>query len=180
MARRGEMTAKMLSFVEAFMGEAGFNATKAYYMSDYKCNTKSKATVDKTVSEILNHPTVDKEIKRRLKIREEKSEVKAEFLIQKLMQIIEAEQEDNPQAALRAIELAGKSIALWKERQEISGPDGEAIKHEQQIKESVTDFTNKLNSLSGRLQPQPSGTSGDDAREGTSNVVSLSDRRGEG
>lgn len=174
------MTGKMLSFVEAFMGEAGFNATKAYYMSDYKCNTKSKATIDKTVSEILNHPTVDAEIKRRLAIREKNSEVKAEFLIQKLMQIIEDEQSKNPQAALRAIELAGKSIALWKERQEISGVDGEAIKHEQHIKESVTDFTNKLDSLSSRLQSKPSRTPGNDAGAGAPNVVSFPDRRGEG
>jgi hypothetical protein len=51
---------------------------------------------------------------------------------------------------LRAIELAGKSIALWKERQEISGPDGEAIKHEQHIKESVADFTSRISSLAKR------------------------------
>lgn len=163
----------MLSFVDAYFGEANFNATKAYELSDYESTTTSKATKDKSVSELMVHPLVVAEIKRRQAIRAERSEVKAEYLIQKLLEIIDTEQEANPQAALRAIELAGKSIALWKERQEISGPDGEAIRHEQHIKESAADFTNKLQSLAGRNPSQ-------DERDGTSNVVRLTDRRGEG
>jgi phage terminase small subunit len=170
---RGELTAKQLSFVEAYMGEAEFNATKAYEMSEYTCTTKSKATIDKTVSELLNHPLIQAEIKRRMAVREAKSEVKAEYLIIKLMQIVESEQERNPQAALRAIELAGKSIALWKERQEISGPDGDAIRHEQHIKESAADFTDKLKSLTRRA-------TGTDGASGAGNVVKFPNGTGEG
>jgi hypothetical protein len=80
------------------------------------------------------------------------------------MNIIEDTQADNPQACLRAIELAGKSIALWKERQEISGPDGEAIKHEQQVRENVADFTSRIASLA--------------KRNGTSNVLEFPERGG--
>lgn len=154
--KRGRgLTLKMLSFVDALFGEAQFNATKAMELSAY--NVKSTRNAALQSAELMRHPLVVEEIKRRQALRTEKSEVKAEFLIAKLMQIIEDTQQDNPQAALRAIELAGKSIALWKERQEISGPDGEAIKHEQHVKQSASDFTSRISSLI--------------KRNGTSNVV---------
>lgn len=170
MARK--LTPKMLSFIDAYFGEANFNATKAYQLSAYEKRSTSKATLDKNVSELMAKPLIRDEIKRRLAQRQQQQEVKAEYLIQKLMQIIEKTQEENPQAALRAIELAGKSIALWKDRQEISGPDGEAIKHEQQVKESVADFTNRLKSLTSRVASE-------DAREGAGTVVEFPNRRGE-
>lgn len=172
LARR-KITPKMLSFVDAYFGAANFNATEAYRLSDYESTSTSKTTIDKNVSELMAHPLVVAEIKRRQALRQERSEVKAEYLINKLMQIIETEQESNPQAALRAIELAGKSIALWKERQEISGPDGEAIKHEQHVKESVADFTNRIQSLTRRA-------TGTDGASGTGTVVEFPNGRGEG
>lgn len=153
------LTAKMLSFIDAYFGPANFNATEAMKMSAYK--TKNPAL---QAAELMNHPLVIDEVKRRQARRTEKAEVKAEVLVAKLMQIIEAEQERNPQAALRAIELAGKSIAMWKERQEISGPDGAAIQHEQHVKESVADFTSRISGLVKRA--------------GTSNVVEFPERSG--
>ena len=71
----------------------------------------------------------------------------ADFLLTKLMTII-TDDEVKTTDKLRAIELAGKSIALWKDRQEISGPDGEAIKMEQKVKQDVADFTSRLSRLS--------------------------------
>lgn len=151
----GKLTPKMLSFIDAYFGVAKLNATEAYVQSDYTCKTRANAAVN--AAELMRHPLIHAEIERRLAVRSEKSEVKAEYLITKLMAIIEATEQDNPTAALRAIELAGKSIALWKERQEISGPDGAAIKHEQHVKESVADFTSRIAGLAKRA--------------GTSNVV---------
>ena len=159
-----KLTPKMLSFINAYFGEANFNALKAIELSDYKCTTKYSA--HQTSAELMNHPLVIAEIEKRQAKRELKSEVKAEYLIQKLMAIIEDTQADNPQAALRAIELAGKSISLWKERQEISGPDGGAIKHEQEVKENVADFTSRISSLVKRA--------------GTSNVIEFPERSGTG
>lgn len=156
------LTPKMRSFIDAYFGEAIFNATKAYILSDYK---ESKNPTMNAV-ELMNHPLVKAEIERRLAARSEKAEVKAEYLINKLMMIIEDTQTENPQAALRAIELAGKSIALWKERQEISGVDGAAIQHEQHVKESVADFTSRIASLAKRT--------------GTDNVVGFPGRSGTG
>lgn len=154
-----KLTPKMIEVIDAYMGPANFHAAKAVEMSSYKTDNPAQMA-----AELMQHPLVQAEIKRRLDLRSEKSEVKAEFLIQKLMTIIEATQADNPNACLRAIELAGKSIALWKERQEISGPDGEAIRHEQHIKESVADFTSRISGLA--------------QRNGTDNVVSLPVRGG--
>jgi hypothetical protein len=140
-----KLTPKMLSFINAYFGEANFNGLKAIELSDYKCTTKYSA--HQTYAELMNHPLVKAEIDKRQAKREQKSEVKAEYLIGKLLEMIEDNQIANPTAALRAIELAGKSIAMWKERQEISGPDGAAIQHEQQIKESVADFTSRISGL---------------------------------
>lgn len=157
-----KLTPKMLSFIDAYFSDANFNATKAIELSDYKATSN----LNLQAAELMNHPLVAAEVKRRTDLRTEKSEVKAEYLINKLMQIIEAEQLGNPSAALRAIELAGKSIALWKERQEISGPDGEAIKHEQTIKESVADFESRITSIA--------------KRNGSTNIVEFPKQRSEG
>ena len=152
----------MLSFINAYFGEANFNALRAIELSDYNC--KTKYSIHQTSAELMNHPLVRAEIDRRQAVREQKSEVKAEYLINKLIAIIEDTQIDNPNAALRAIELAGKSIALWKERQELTGADGGAIRHEQEVKENVADFTSRISSLVKRA--------------GTDNVVELPQRGG--
>ena len=143
-----KLTPKMLSFINAYFGAANFNALEAMRQSDYKCTTEG--SIHQTSAELMNHPLVIEEIKKRMDAREAKSEVKAEYLINKLVSIIEATEVDNPQAALRAIELAGKSIALWKERQELTGADGGAIRHEQEVKETVADFTSRIASLAKR------------------------------
>lgn len=156
-----KLTAKMVSFIDAYFGEAQFNATRAMELSAYKTTNPALQA-----AELMNHPLVQEEIKRRQAKRSEKAEVTADYLVNKLMRIIEDTQQDNPQAALRAIELAGKTIALWRDRQEISGPDGEAIKHEQHVKESVADFTSRISSLA--------------KRSGTGNVVEFPERGGTG
>lgn len=160
-----KLTPKMLSFVNAYFGEANFNALKAIELSDYAC--KTKGSIHQTSAELMNHPLVFAEIQKRLAKREQKSEVKAEYLINKLIEIIDDIGSEKTADRLRAIELAGKAIALWKERQEVSGPDGAAIQHEQHVKESVADFTSRLSSLTRRAGtdnviefPNGSGTSG--------------------
>jgi phage terminase small subunit len=154
----------MISFIDAYFGEANFNATKAYDLSAYNSTTTSKATRDKSVSELLAHPLVRQEIERRQMKRQEQSEIKAEYLINKLMQIISDDTNEKTSDRLRAIELAGKAIALWKERQEITGADGAAIQHEQHVKESVADFTSRISSLA--------------KRSGADNVVEFPERGG--
>lgn len=156
-----KLTPKMLSFVDAYFGPANFNQLKAIELSDYNCKTKH--SIHQTAAELMNHPLVRAEIDRRMAKREQKSEVKAEYLINKLIEIIDdLDQSEKTSDRLRAIELAGKAIALWKERQEITGADGEAIAIQQDTKEAVADFTSRISSLV--------------KRSGATNVVELPKR----
>lgn len=152
-------SAKMQMFVSEYMVD--MNATDAYKRAGYKSkNARIQAVM------LMQHPWVSSEIKRLMDKKRERNEITADYLIQKLVAIIEATEADNPQAALRGIELAGKSIALWKERQEISGPDGGAIQHEQKVKQSADEFTRRIAGLA--------------ERGGESEVVEFPKRRGEG
>lgn len=155
-----KLSHKMSMFVDEYMVD--LNASQAVIRAGYKTNNPNRLG-----TELLRHPLVIKALDEKMEKRRERMEIKADYLINKLINIIEATEEDNPQAALRAIELAGKSIALWKERQEISGPDGQAIEMEQRIKEDVADFTSKLSRLAEQAGaggvvklPKPSGTRG--------------------
>lgn len=121
---------------------------------------------NRQASELLNHPLVRHWIDKRLEEKREKCELSAEYVIQKLINIVESTDKSNPQAALRGLELLGKTMALFKERQEVSGPDGEAIQMEQKVQERAADFTSKLSRLA--------------LRGGTDNVVGFPDRSGEG
>ncbi len=159
-----KLTPKMRSFIDAYFGAANFNGLKAIELSDYNCKTKN--SIHQTYAELMNHPLVAAEIERRQVKRQQKSEVTADYLIAKLIDIIDNLEEEKTGDRLRAIELAGKAIALWKERQEVTGADGEAIRIEQERKESVADFTSRISGLAKRA--------------GEDNVVSLPFRGGEG
>lgn len=144
-----KLTPKMMSFIDAYVGEAYGNGRKAVELSEYNC--KTPRSIDQTYNELIRHPLVTAEIERRLAERSKKAEVRADYLIGKLMDIIDdVEDVEKTADRLRAIELAGKSIAFWKERQEISGPDGEAIQHEEKIKENAADFTRRISGLAKR------------------------------
>lgn len=158
-----KLTPKMVSFINAYFGAANFNQLKAIELSDYDC--KTKYSIHQTAAELMNHPLVKAEIEKRMAQRQQKSEIKAEYLLNKLIEIIDnAGEEEKTADRLRAIELAGKAIALWKERQEITGADGGAIQHEQKIKEDVADFTSRISGLVKRA--------------GTTNVVEFPERSG--
>lgn len=134
-----KLTPKMVEFVDLYM--IHMNATKAVELGSYKTINPTRHAAD-----LMQHPLIRAEIEKRLAARSEKSVVEAEYLIQKLFKIVDND-EIKTSDQLRAIELLGKVIALWKERQEISGPDGQAIQTEQRITESADAFTQKLKQL---------------------------------
>jgi len=134
-----KLSAKMLRFVDEYLVD--LNGTQAVLRVPYKTDNPNRLA-----TELLRHPLVMREIDKRTEKRRERMELKADYLVNKLIEIMESE-ETKTSDVLRAIELAGKSIALWKERQEISGPDGAAIEMEQRIKEDVSDFTSRLSRL---------------------------------
>lgn len=146
---------------------SSMNATKAAIEAGYATNNPNRIG-----TELLNHPLCSKKIDELLKKRKDRLEFSADYLLKKLMDIInDPTQKTND--LLRAIELAGKSIALWKERQEISGPDGEAIQMEQRqrLEEDVDEFTNQLKRLASKTASNAPG-----GGEGT--VVSFPKPRG--
>lgn len=153
------LSPKMIEFVDLYMLHG--SATKAVQEGTYKTNNPHRQGV-----RLLSHPLIREEITKRTAARSKKFEVTADYLVDKLQAIVQRTEEDNPQAALRAIELLGKTIAIWKDRQEITGADGEAIKLEQKIKENAADFTRRISGLAQRA--------------GSANVVEFPDKRGTG
>ncbi len=139
--RGSRISGKMLRFVEEYMVDC--NASQAVIRAGYKTNSPNRIGV-----ELMRHPLVKKEINERLDKRKERMELTSDYIIGRLITLAENATREGDQ--LRALELLGKTMALFKERQEISGPDGEAIKHEQKVREDVADFTRAIAKLAER------------------------------
>ena len=151
-AKRGRpqrLTPKMETFVDCYFAN-GFNGALAYEQAGYSY-TKDASN---EASRLLKHPKVQELVQERKAERKKDSDLSAEYVIQKLIAIADANEADNPTASLRSLELLGKHLGLYKDRQEISGPDGEAIQMmEQKTQENVESFKSKLASLANRRGP---------------------------
>lgn len=154
-----KLTAKMQNFVDEYFVD--FNGSAAVKRAGYKSSNPNKMA-----GKLLNHPLVMEAIAEKKKERQEKTELSAEYVIQKLIAIAERNEEGNPTAALRSLELLGRHLGLYRDRQEISGPDGEAIQMEQRVKQNADEFASRIASLA--------------KRNGTDNVVEFPDRTGDG
>lgn len=139
-----KLTAKMERFVEEYMID--LNASAAVLRAGYKTRNQHRMG-----AELLRHPLVKAKVEELKQKRSDRLELTADYLVNKLIDIIEGEGDGvRTSDTLKAIELAGKTIALWKDRQEISGPNGGAIEHEQRIREDVADLTSQLTRLAKR------------------------------
>lgn len=134
---------KMPLFVDEYMIDR--NGSQAAIRAGYKSNN-----ISGVAAKLLTHPLIIEEITKRDQQNREKNELSAEYVIQKLIKIVEATETSSPTNALRGLELLGKTLALFKERQELSGPDGAAIEYEQKVKENVADFTSRIAGLAER------------------------------
>lgn len=152
------LSPKMKAFIEEYL--ISKNASDAVIKAGYKTSNPAQLA-----AELRNHPLVSEELAKREAEVQDEREIERDYLLNKLVEVIENTQEKTSDK-LRAIELAGKAIALWRERQEISGPDGDAIKMEQKTQQNVADFKSKLSRLSKRA--------------GTDNVVKFPDSEGDG
>jgi phage terminase small subunit len=153
-----KLTTKMENFINEYFID--FNASQAVLRAGYKSTTPNRLG-----TKLLKHPLVAAEIAKRKEIRQEKTELSAEYVITKLIAIADRHEEENPNATLRALELLGKHLGLYRDRQEISGPDGEAIHiKEEQIRQNVDEFTSRIALLA--------------KRNGTDNVVEFPNARG--
>lgn len=143
-----QLTPKMRAFVAELMVDN--NASQAVLRAGYKTGNP-----DKHAAELMAHPLVKAAVDEAFAKKEDRLEVKGEWVLNRLIRIADkTEDMDKFNEAIRAIELIGKTMGMFKERQEVSGPDGEAIKYEQKVAENADDFTKKLQGLAKR-----SGTS---------------------
>lgn len=153
-----KLTTKMENFVNEYFID--FNASQAVLRAGYKTTAPNRLA-----SKLMKHPLVAAAIAQRKEERQEQFELTAEYVITKLVAIADKNEDTNAQASLRALELLGKHLGLYKDRQEISGPDGEAIQMEQKVKQNVDEFTRRIAGLA--------------KRNGEGNVVEFPERRGE-
>ena len=138
-----KLTTKMELFVNEYFVD--LNASAAVIRAGYKTSAPNRMA-----HKLMNHPLVAQAIEERKKERIKETELSAEYVITKLIAIADKQEDANPQAAIRSLELLGKTLALFKDRQELSGPDGEAIQMEQKTKESADEFNRKLLSLAAK------------------------------
>lgn len=135
-----KLTDKQRMFVEEYLVD--LNGSAAVLRAGYVTTNPNRMATD-----LLRHPLVRREIESRQEARLERVALSQDFVINKLIKIVEDTEKGNPQAALRGLELLGKHLAMFKERQEISGPDGAAIQYQQKVQEDAADFASAISRL---------------------------------
>lgn len=143
-----KLSALQQKFVEAYTDPSGPGyrlATGAVRVAGYKTNNPAVLG-----TQLMQQPLVVQTIKEIEQARRERLELTADYVINKLMDLVEGTDKDNDR--IRALELLGKNLGLFKERQEISGPDGKAIEYEQKLKEDANDFTRAIARLAKRSE----------------------------
>ena len=85
--------------------------------------------------------------------RSKGTDVTKDFVLQKLQKILrKAEEDNNLSAAIRTLELLGRHLSLFVDRQEISDPDGEAIQVQQQkVKEEADSFVDLIDRTAKKM-----------------------------
>jgi phage terminase small subunit len=161
-----KLSTKMNMFVEEYFVD--LNASAACLRAGYKTKAPNRLA-----GKLMSHPLVKEAINGRKKERIEETRLSAEYVINKLIAIADKQEEINASASLRALELLGKHLGLYRDRQEISGPDGEAIQVQQeQIRQNVDEFTRSIERLASR-------NSGKTGTDGEGNVVEFPNGRRE-
>ena len=144
--RGSKLTKLQRQFVDAYTDPTspGYSSpTNAVRQTEYKTDNPNKIGM-----QLMQHPLVAKEIKEIQDSRRERMELTADYVIHKLIALAEESAKDGDK--IRALELLGKNLGIFKERQEISGPDGKAIEYEQRVREDAADFASRLASLAKR------------------------------
>ena len=142
---RKSLTAKQQAFALHFV--ATRNGAEAVKLAGYQCKPGNE---NRLSVELRNHPTIAAFIQAEMDKLAAKAEITATYVLDKLVKIVDNTEVDNPQAALRGLELIGKHLGMYRDKTEISGPDGEAIQTEQKVKQDVAEFTSAIARLAKR------------------------------
>jgi phage terminase small subunit len=142
-----KLTVRQRQFAEEYMVD--FNATEAVVRAGY--NTKYP---NRMGYQLLETPGVKALINKLSQERMSKSAIKPDYVIRKVVKVIEqAEMDRNANAVLKGCELLARHLGMFVERTEISGPDGGAIQYER-VKEAADAFTRSISSLIEREGPR--------------------------
>lgn len=134
-----------------------FNGSAACKRAGYQAREPNKMAY-----QLLNNPGIRYGIDALLAERSKTVEVDVNYIVKKIVRSLErAEDKENEPAVLRAAELLARHKGMFIDRQEISGPDGDAIRMEK-IENDAADFKSAIIRLAKR-----SGTEGADGDDGT-------------
>lgn len=138
------LTMKQQLFVEAYFAN-DYNATEAARVAGYSGDNHNKIG-----HELLMKPHIKAAIDKRAQEKLKEISLTEEYVIRKLVRTIEkAEQDNNLAAVLRGIELAAKNLGMLRDRTEITGKDGEAIKYEE-VQNEAADFARSISRIAAR------------------------------
>lgn len=138
------LTMKQQLFVEAYFA-SNYNGAEAAKRAGYTGNNLNRIACQQ-----LARPNVRAAIDELAQKKIKEISLTEEYVLRKLVRTIEkAEQDNNLSAVLRGIELAAKNLGMLRERTEISGPDGEAIKYEE-ISNEAADFARSISRIAAR------------------------------
>ena len=99
------LSPKMERFVEEYFVD--LNASQAVLRAGYKTRNQNKLA-----AELMRHPLVKAAIDERKEERRDRMELTADYVLNKLVDIVEKTESGSPQAALRGLELLGKHLGL--------------------------------------------------------------------
>ncbi len=138
------LTMKQQLFVEAYFA-SDYNATEACRKAGYNGENHNKIA-----SQLMAKPNVRAAVNKLAQKKLDEVALTEQYIIKKLVSTLEkAEDRDNFTAVLRALELAMKNLGMLRERTEITGKDGEAIKYEE-IQNEADAFQRRISSLAKR------------------------------
>ncbi len=137
------MPDRMKAFCYEYLKD--LNATQAVLRAGY-----DTVHPNRIGTQLKNKPAVNIALDYLQKDREQKLKVDATFVLDKIIKSIDrAEKKGNEAAVLRGAELLAKHLGMFVDRQEISGPNGDAIRvQEEQIRQTAEDFKSKILTLS--------------------------------
>jgi phage terminase small subunit len=133
-------------FCEEFLVD--LNATQAVVRAGYQTKYPNRVAY-----QLMENPAIRIAIDGLRAERSKGTDVTKDFVLRGIQKAIKlAEENNNLNALLRGYELLAKHLGMFIERTEISGPDGDAIRMEQKVKEDVADFTSAIARLARRAE----------------------------
>lgn len=142
------LSGKTRQFCEEYLVD--LNATQAVIRAGYQTKYPNRVAF-----QLMENPAVRIAIDGLRAERNKGSDVTKDFVLRGIQKAIKlAEESGNLSALLRGHELLARHLGMFIERTEISGPDGEAIKMEQKVKEDVQSIKDSIASLAARRRAE--------------------------